>query len=959
MVSSPSSQCFYHWINTSASGLLVTDGIIRPVVSVSITGSIPLLVDYQSPMVSSAQQSVFLSLDQYLCQWTISHQWYHPPSNQCFYHWINTSASGLLVADGIIRPVVSVSITGSIPLLVDYQSPMVSSAQQSVFLSLDQYLCWWTISRRWYHPPSSQCLYHWINTYASGLLVADGIIRPVVSVSITGSIPLLVDYQSPMVSSAQQSVFLSLDQYLCQWTISRRWYHPPSSQCFYHWINTSASGLLVTDGIIRPVVSVSITGSIPLLVDYQSPMVSSAQQSVFLSLDQYLCQWTISRRWYHPPSSQCFYHWINTSASGLLVTDGIIRPVVSVSITGSIPLLVDYQSPMVSSAQQSVFLSLDQYLCQWTISRRWYHPPSSQCFITGSIPLLVDYQSPMVSSAQQSVFLSLDQYLCQWTISRRWYHPPSSQCFYHWINTSASGLLVADGIIRPVVSVSITGSIPLLVDYQSPMVSSAQQSVFLSLDQYLYQWTISRRWYHPPSSQCFYHWINTSASGLLVADGIIRPVVSVSITGSIPQLVDYQSPMVSSAQQSVFLSLDQYLCQWTISRRWYHPPSSQCFYHWINTSASGLLVADGIIRPVVSVSITGSIPLLVDYQSPMVSFVQQSVFLSLDQYLCQWTISRRWYHPPSSQCFYHWINTSASGLLVADGIIRPVVSVSITGSIPLLVDYQSPMVSSAQQSVFLSLGQYLCQWTISRRWYHPPSSQCFYHWINTSASGLLVADGIIRPVVSVSITGSIPLLVDYQSPMVSSAQQSLFLSLDQYLCQWTISRRWYHPPSSQCFYHWVNTSASGLLVADGIIRPVVSVSITGSIPLLVDYQSPMVSSAQQSVFLSLDQYLCQWTISRRWYHPPSSQCFYHWINTSASGLLVADGIIRPVVSVSITGSIPLLVDYQSPMVSSAQQSVFLSLDQYLCQWTISRRWYHPPSSQCFGTDMVYQIYLLL
>jgi hypothetical protein len=39
----------------------------------------------------------------------------------------------------------------------------------------------------------------------------------------------------------------------------------------------------------------------------------------------------------------------------------------------------------------------------------------------------------------------------------------------------------------------------------------------------------------------------------------------------------------------------------------------------------------------------------------------------------------------------------------------------------------------------------------------------------------------------------------------------------------------YHLPSSQCYYHWVGTSAGGLLV------PVVSVAITGSVPLLVDY----------------------------------------------------------------------------------------------------------------------------
>ena len=42
-------------------------------------------------------------------------------------------------------------------------------------------------------------------------------------------------------------------------------------------------------------------------------------------------------------------------------------------------------------------------------------------------------------------------------------------------------------------------------------------------------------------------------------------------------------------------------------------------------------------------------------------------------------------------------------------------------------------------------------------------------------------------------------------------------------------------PSSWSFYHRVNTSVGGLLVSEGIMRPVVSVSITGSIPLLVDY----------------------------------------------------------------------------------------------------------------------------
>ena len=816
------------------------------------------MVDYQSSRVSYTQQSVFLSLGSYIYGWTISPRVYHTPSSQCFYHWVDTSTGGLLVVEGIIHQVVSISITGSIPLLVDYQSSSVSYTHQSVFLSLGQFLYWWTISPRVYHTPSSQCFYHWVDTSTGGLLVVEGIIHQVVSVSITGSIPLLVDYQSSRVSYTQQSVFLSLGQYLYWWTISPRVYHIPSSQCFYHQVDTSTGELLVLECIIHPLVSVSITGSIPLLVDYQSVSVSYTQQSVFLSLGRYFYWWTISRRGYHTPSSQCFYHWVDTFTGGLLVLEGIIHPVVSVSITGSIPLLVDYQSSSVSYTQQSVFLSLGRYLYWWTISPRGYHTPSSQCFYhwvntsTGGILVL---ECIRVSYTQQSVFLSLGQYLYWWNISPRVYHAPSSQCFYHWVDTSTGGLLVLEGIIHPVVSVSITGSISLMVDYWSSSVTYTQQSVFLSLGRYLYWWTISRRVYHTPSSQCFYHWVDTSTGGLLVLEGIIHPVVSVSITGSIPLLVDYQSSRVSYTQQSVFLSLCRYLYWWTISRRVYHTPSSQFFYHWVDTFNGGLLVLESIIHPVVSVSITRFIHLRVDYQSSSVSYTQQSVFLSLGRYFYWWTISRRGYHTPSSQYFYHWVDTSTGGLLVLECIIHPLVSVSITGSIPLLVDYQSASVSYTQQSVFLSLGRYLYWWTISRRGYHTPSSQCFYHWVDTSTGGLLVLEGIIHPVVSVSITGSIPLLVDYQSSSVSYTQQSVFLSLGRYLYWWAISPRGYHAPSSQCFYLQVDTSTGGLLVLEGIMHPVVSVSITGSIPLLVNYQSSRVSYTQQLVFLSLGRYL--------------------------------------------------------------------------------------------------------
>jgi hypothetical protein len=95
-------------------------------------------------------------------------------------------------------------------------------------------------------------------------------------------------------------------------------------------------------------------------------------------------------------------------------------------------------------------------------------------------------------------------------------------------------------------------------------------------------------------------------------------------------------------------------------------------------------------------------------------------------------------------------------------------------------------LSKLSKYIIYTLGQYHSWWTISPRGYHSPSSQCFYHWVNATLGGLLVPEGIIHPVV-------------------------------------------------RCFYHWVNSTLGGLLVPEGIILPVVNVSITGSIPLLVDY----------------------------------------------------------------------------------------------------------------------------
>jgi hypothetical protein len=104
--------------------------------------------------------------------------------------------------------------------------------------------------------------------------------------------------------------------------------------------------------------------------------------------------------------------------------------------------------------------------------------------------------------------------------------------------------------------------------------------------------------------------------------------------------------------------------------------------------------------------------------------------------------------------------------------------------------------------LLLSLGRYICWWTITSRVYHPLSNQCFvltcfffkylrfhyYHWVDTSNGGILVTECTILSGISVSVL------------------------------TWFIRYLRFH------YYHWVDTSNGGLLVSDSIILPVVSVS---------------------------------------------------------------------------------------------------------------------------------------
>ena len=428
---------------------------------------------------------------------------------------------------------------------------------------------------------------------------------------------------------------------------------------------------------------------------------------------------------------------------------------------------------------------------------------------------------------------------------------------------------------------------------------------------------ISPRGSHPPSSQYYYHQVDISAGERLIPEYTIHPVVIIIITRWIPLQVDDQSQRIPSIQQSVLLSLGGYLCWWTISPSGYHPPNSQYYYHQVDTSAGGLLVPEDTIHPVVSTTNTRQIPLLVDYQSQRIPSTQQSIY-------------------------YHQVDTSAGGRLVPEDNIHSIVSITITRWIPLLVDNQSQRIPSTRQSVLQSLGGYLSWWTISPSGYHPPNSQYCNHWVYNSAGRRLVPEDTIHPIVSITITRWIPLLVDYQSQRIPSTQQSVYyhqvdtsaggrlisentihpvvsiLSLGGYLCWWTISPRGYHPPSSQYYYHQVDTSAGGLLVPEDTIQPVVSITITRWIPLLVDDQSQRIPSTQQSVLLSLGRHLCWWTINSREYHPSSSHYYYHQVDTSAGGRLIPGDTIHPVVSITITGWIPLLVDDQSQWIQSTQ-----------------------------------------
>ena len=142
----------------------------------------------------------------------------------------------------------------------------------------------------------------------------------------------------------------------------------------------------------------------------------------------------------------------------------------------------------------------------------------------------------------------------------------------------------------------------------------------------------------------------------------------------------------------------------------------------------------------------------------------------------------------------------------------------------------------------------------------------YYHWVDTTAGGLLVPEGIIRPVVSASalttiskihfdtnlqlINFEILLNLRFQLPQAKLTLAGFWLCCFgpfRFLCSHHIwiclafqrfghERIWWRLIQKSAsyatklvsmfyYYHWVDTTAGGLLVPEGITSPVVSTSV--------------------------------------------------------------------------------------------------------------------------------------
>ena len=591
--------------------------------------------------------------------------------------------------------------------------------------------------------------------------------------------------------------------------------------------------------------------------------------------------------------------------------------------------------------------------------------------------MLVDYYSTKVLSARYECFSTDMIYTIYWwtTTPRRYYPPGMSVSVRTWFIRYVGGLLLHEGIIRPVWVFRYGHDLyDMLVDYYSTKVLSARYECFSTDMIYTICWwtTTPRRYYPPGMSISVRTWFIRYVGGLLLHEGIIRPVWVFQYGHDLyDMLVDYYSTKVLSARYECFSTDMIYTICWSTNtpRRYYPPGMSVSVMTWFIRYVGGLLLHEGIIRPVWVFQYGHDLyDMLVDYYSTKVLSAQYECFgTDMIYTICWWTTTPRRYYPPGmSVSVRTWFIRYVGGLLLHEGIIRPVWVFQYGHDLyDMLVDYYSTKVLSARYECFSNDMIYtICWWTTTPRRYYPPNmSVSVRTWFIRYVGGLLLHEGIIRPVWLFQYGHDLyDMLVDYYSTKVLSARYECFSNDMIYtICWWTTTPRRYYPPGmSVSVMTWFIRYVGGLLLHEGIIRPVWQCFSTDMIyticwstttprryyppgmtvfqyghdlyDMLVDYYSTKVW--WQCFSTDMIYTICWSTTTPRRYYPPGMTVFQY-------GHDLYD----------------MLVDYYSTKVLSARYDS-VSVRTWFIRYVgglLLHEGIIRPVWQCFSTDMIYTI----
>ena len=422
------------------------------------------------------------------------------------------------------------------------------------------------------------------------------------------------------------------------------------------------------------------------------------------------------------------------------------------------------------------------------------------------------------------------------------------------------GRLLHEGIIRPVWQCfSTTWFIRYVGGLLHEGIIRPVWQCFSTDMIYTICWWITtpRRYYPPGMSVSVRTWFIRYVGGLL-HEGIIRPVWQC-----------FSTDMIYT------------ICWWTTTPRRYYPPGmSVSVRTWFIRYVGGLL-HEGIIRP-----------------------VWQCFSTDMIYTICWWTTTPRRYYPPGmSVSVRTWFIRYVGGLLLHEGIIRPVWVFQYGHDLyDMLVDYYSTKVLSARYECFSTDMIYTICWstTTPRRYYPPVMSVSVRTWFIRYVGGLLLHEGIIRPVWVFQYGHDLyDMLVDYYSTKVLSARYECFSTDMIYtICWWTTTPRRYYPPGmSVSVRTWFIRYVGGLLLHEGIICPVWVFQYGHDLyHMLVDYYSMKVLSARYEYFSTDMIYtICWWTTTPRRYYPPGmSVSVRTWFIRYVGRLILHEGIIRPV-----------------------------------------------------------------